>query len=97
MVEVGAVAGEPVCWCCGNHFPAAKLVRLGLHPEVGVCAGCARSLHRRATNQYDNEHPSPLGRVRLAVAAIRTWVVRRGWHRRSGIGGFLRWLDRFLP
>lgn len=25
------------CWCCGGIFPQSELVRLGQHPEVGVC------------------------------------------------------------
>ncbi|WP_371406803.1 hypothetical protein OHA10_14945 [Kribbella sp. NBC_00662] len=39
-------ASAPLCWCCGNQFEEQDLVRLGSHPEVGVCSGCARFLHR---------------------------------------------------
>lgn len=35
------------CWCCGGEFPEAELVRLGQHPEVGVCLACANWLRRR--------------------------------------------------
>ena len=45
---------DPICWCCGSKFSDEDLVRLGNHPEVGVCApvvpsGCtgARRLQRR--------------------------------------------------
>jgi hypothetical protein len=37
---------RPACWCCGSMFAEQDLTRLGIHPEVGVCAGCAQWLHR---------------------------------------------------
>ena len=42
---------EPTCWCCGRHYPEDSLVRLGSHPEAGVCFQCAKFLHRRAREQ----------------------------------------------
>jgi hypothetical protein len=39
-------ASTPACWCCGAEFEERDLVRLGSHPEVGVCFGCARFLQR---------------------------------------------------
>src|SRR5207249_3782151 len=39
-------AAEPLaCWCCGSAYHEADLVRLGSHPEVGVCLRCAHFLH----------------------------------------------------
>jgi hypothetical protein len=29
---------EADCWCCGQRYPNERLVRLGSHPEVAVCA-----------------------------------------------------------
>ena len=44
---------ETTCWCCGQPRPESDLLRLGQHPEVGVCARCAHSLHRRAQERAD--------------------------------------------
>ena len=35
------------CWCCGDRTVGASLVRLGEHPEVGVCFRCVKSLQNR--------------------------------------------------
>jgi hypothetical protein len=35
------------CWCCGDRTVRASLLRLGEHPEVGVCFRCVRVLARR--------------------------------------------------
>ena len=32
------------CWCCGDRTVRASLLRLGEHPEVGVCFRCVRVL-----------------------------------------------------
>lgn len=88
---------EPVCWCCGSRYPEAELVRLGQHPEVGVCLRCARWVRRRAVQRYDESHPSATARVRAGVDAVRSAVIRKGWHRKGFLGDALRWIDRHLP
>jgi hypothetical protein len=85
------------CWCCGGEYPEEELVRLGQHPEVGVCLRCARWLQRRAVQRYDEQHPSPAALLRGRVQAIRRAVIRKGWHQRGALGSVLRWIDRFLP
>lgn len=37
----------PGCWCCGDETVQSSLLRLGDHPEVGVCFRCVRDLARR--------------------------------------------------
>jgi len=39
---------ESMCWCCGRITAEDALVRLGSHPEVGICVNCAHVLRRRA-------------------------------------------------
>ncbi|MGW6932925.1 hypothetical protein ACWGE0_22905 [Lentzea sp. NPDC054927] len=85
------------CWCCGGEFPEAELVRLGQHPEVGVCLACANWLRRRAMLRRDELHSSPIGRLRSGVHAVRERAIRKGWHERGRLGVLLRWLDRHLP
>jgi hypothetical protein len=87
----------PACWCCGEHFAEHHLVRLGSHPEVGVCLGCARFLQRWAAEREDELHPSRAARVRAGVRRIRDWVIRRDWHRLGLVGRVLRRIDRHLP
>ena len=38
---------SPGCWCCGDRTVAGSLLRLGEHPEVGVCFRCVNWLNRR--------------------------------------------------
>lgn len=90
-------ASRTGCWCCGSPYPEAELVRLGQHPEVGVCLGCARWLQRRARARYDEQHPAPAARARAAVQAVRAAVIRKGWHERGVLGALLRRIDRHLP
>jgi hypothetical protein len=85
------------CWCCGSTFAESDLIRLGQHPEVGICLGCARYLYRRRTERLDRATPSPATRLRAGIRAVRAAVVARGWPDRAGVGRFLRWIDRFLP
>jgi hypothetical protein len=73
------------------------LLRLGQHPEVGICLQCARWLQRRAVKRYDERHPSPGARLRGGIGAVRDVVIRKGWHQRGRVGVLLRWLDRHLP
>jgi hypothetical protein len=48
--EIETAAGETGggrCWRCGRVTSEEALVRLGSHPEVGVCINCVRFLGRR--------------------------------------------------
>jgi hypothetical protein len=90
-------ASVAVCWCCGTEYPESELVRLGQHPEVGVCLRCAWWLQRRAMQRYDERHSSPGARMRGGIRAVREVVIRKGWHERGLVGVLLRWLDRHLP
>ena len=91
-------AAEPLaCWCCGSAYQEAELVRLGNHPEVGVCLRCAHFLHQQARGREDALHPSPATRVRDQLRAGRRIVMQRGWHQKPVIGRPLRWLGRRLP
>jgi hypothetical protein len=88
---------DELCWCCGGTFAQDSLSRLGAHPEVAVCAGCARYLNRRANEAADRRRPSAAGRGRGVVRRARAFVVEHGWHERRVIGPVLSWIDRFLP
>lgn len=87
----------PVCWCCGGEYDDRDLVRLGAHPEVGVCLGCAKYLQRRAAAREDELRPSRAARLRAAVRSVRDWVVRHRWHDLPVVGSVLRRIDRHLP
>jgi hypothetical protein len=87
----------PQCWCCGRPYPEHELTRLGQHPEVGVCLGCAVFLKRRATAHRDAGHPSPVGRVRGVIHTVREAVISRGWHEHGPFAALLRRIDRHLP
>jgi hypothetical protein len=90
-------SGEVACWCCGQRRPEPEVVRLGEHPEVAVCHGCAHFLHQRARAQEDAARPSPATRARDLLRAVRGLVIRRGWHTRPLIGPLLRRLGTRLP
>jgi hypothetical protein len=86
-----------LCWCCGGEFDERDLVRLGTHPEVGVCLGCARFLQRRAAEREDEQRTSLAARLRAVVRAAREQVIRHGWHRLPVVGRLLHRIDRYLP
>lgn len=88
---------RPVCWCCGNSFDEQDLTRLGSHPEVGVCAGCTRWLHRRARAGSDQGRRSPGAVGRRVVAVVRGRVMRAGVQDWPVVGRMLRRLDKHLP
>jgi hypothetical protein len=98
---VGAAGGDAsggiVCWCCGRRQPESRVVRLGGHPEIAVCLGCARFLHQQARAREDAARPTPAGRARDVLRTGRRLVIRRGWHTRPVIGPLLRRLDGWLP
>lgn len=62
---------ERPCWCCGATYRDAELIRLGRHPEFLVCLDCVRSLHRRAAQRHDEQHPSLAGLARHGVQTVR--------------------------
>jgi len=90
---VGQTA-ESRCWCCGRTSPEDALVRLGNHPEVGICINCVHFLRRRA---QDHQATVVRRRLRGAAESIRGEVMARGWHQRPVIGPALKWLNRHLP
>jgi len=85
------------CWCCGRRQPVGSVVRLGNHPEVGVCLRCAHFLHQQAWNREDALHPSVGSWLRDALRSARHAVIQHGWHQRPVIGRPLRWLGQHLP
>jgi hypothetical protein len=88
---------RPTCWCCGNTFDERDLSRLGTHPEVGVCAGCAQWLHRRARSSADTGARTPAAVTRRTMGAVRGRVMRAGLQDWPVLGPLLRRLDRHLP
>jgi hypothetical protein len=90
-------AGQVACWCCGRQRAESDVVRLGSHPEVAVCLGCAHFLHQQARTREDAARPSPASRVRDGLRAGRRVVMRRGWHEAPVLGPLLRRLGRRLP
>jgi hypothetical protein len=91
---------EPVgtkCWCCAGEFAETSVVRLGAHPEVAVCPGCARYLERRAVAKEDPGRRGPASALRGALARVRQWVIDHRWHERGLLGALLRRVDRLLP
>jgi hypothetical protein len=87
-----------LCWCCGNAFEEAGLTRLGAHPDVGVCAVCARWLHGRARAPADEAKPTPGARLRRRLDTARAAaVIRAGLHHWPLLGRLLRRVDRHLP
>jgi hypothetical protein len=74
-------------------------VRLGTHPEAGVCFQCAKFLHRRAREQNDavrGDH-GLTARGRVAVQTGRDFVIRHGWQHSRIAGPVLRRIDKFMP
>ena len=90
-------APSTACWCCGGDFPEAELVRLGEHPEVGLCLDCAVWVKRRAVARNQEQHPSLPGLLSRGLDTARNAVITRGWHERGRVGVLLRRIDRWLP
>ncbi len=80
------------CWCCGAIEDASGLVRLGNHPEVAVCTGCAHSLSKWAWEIEDQARTGLAVRARDGIRRLRKTVVRHGWHNNKIVGRGLRWL-----
>lgn len=72
-------------------------MRLGQHPEVGLCLQCATWVKRRAVARRDEQRPSLPGRLRAGIHTVRNTVIERGWHDRGRVGALLRRIDRYLP
>ena len=85
------------CWCCGNPFEETDLTRLGAHPEVGVCAGCAQWVNRRARSTSDNGLHSPAVVLRRGIDGVRERAINAGAHHWPLVGPLLTRLDRHLP
>jgi hypothetical protein len=85
------------CWCCGSSYPETELVRLGNHPEVGICVSCSRWVWRRAVRRGGDQRRSPAALARRVVDRARDAVIRRRWHDRGLLGKVLRRIDRYLP
>jgi hypothetical protein len=101
MVTETAVEDEQphpsYCWCCGADQPPAKLVHLGVHPEVTVCLRCARSLSKWAGEVEDRSRRGLVVVARDGFRRLRKLVVRHGWHNNRIVGRGLRWIGRFTP
>jgi hypothetical protein len=87
---------DPTCWCCGSTFSEEGLVRLGNHPEVGVCPRCAQWLHRRARSSVDAGRRTPVTVMRRGLDTARGRVMRAGAQHWPVVGPLLRRLDRHL-
>jgi hypothetical protein len=85
------------CWCCGQRQSEHTVVRLGNHPEVCVCLGCAHFLHLQARTREDTLRPSLGSGLRGWLRFARRAVIQREWHQKRVIGPPLRWLGRHLP
>jgi hypothetical protein len=86
--------GESACWCCGKVTAEDALVRLGKHPEVGVCVSCVRYLNRKAR---DYQASVLRQQLRGAAESVRGEVTARGWHQRPVVGPILQWISRHSP
>jgi hypothetical protein len=56
--RAGEVSG---CWCCGDRTVVASLLRLGEHPEVGVCFRCVGVLSKRKRQIERRTRAAPAG------------------------------------
>lgn len=92
--ETAGGTADNECWCCGRMIDEEALVRLGNHPEVGVCINCVRFLGRRAR---DYQASVVRKRLRGTAESIRGEVMSCGWHERPVIGPVLLWINRHVP
>jgi hypothetical protein len=86
--------GKSECWCCGHTTSQDALLRLGNHPEVGICINCVHFLGRRAR---DYQATVLRQRLRISAESIRRQVIARGWHEHPVTGPALRWINQHLP
>lgn len=92
--DAAGQATKSNCWCCGRETADDALVRLGSHPEVGVCVNCAHFLARRAR---DIQATQLRKRLRGTAESIRREVMARNLHNQPVIGPALRWINRHSP
>ena len=85
------------CWCCGAGGDAARMVRLGNHPEVALCVGCAHWASKQAWEIEDGDRAGVRVAARNRFRQLRRSVVQRGLHNHPVLGRPLRWLGRRLP
>jgi hypothetical protein len=85
------------CWCCDREYDERELVRLGAHPEVGICSACALDIKQRTGQRQDELRPTWGTTVRTGVRRLREGVISRGWYQRPLIGPILRRINRHLP
>jgi hypothetical protein len=92
-----ASQGQPECWCCGEIYPADRMVNLGNHPEVHLCLRCAHFVHQRARQVEDEGKRTPGPLARDQFRNMRAAVMHYRLHERRFIGRPLRWLGSRLP
>lgn len=85
------------CWCCGSMEDPGRMVRLGNHPEVGICRSCARWAAKQAWEIEDRDRTGPLVLVRDGLRTVRRTVIDQGWHRNRWLAGPLRWIGKRTP
>jgi hypothetical protein len=68
--------GPTGCWCCGDRTVRGSLLRLGDHPEVGVCFRCVKVLAKRK-RELERQ-------IRRALLADRPFLRRMQY--RTGFG-----------
>ncbi|TDF95363.1 hypothetical protein E1809_12500 [Arthrobacter terricola] len=90
----GALAA---CWCCGSEYPEWRIVRLGAHPEAGVCLSCTVSLRSTARRRETSSANWPARAVLGAVDRARGAVMKRQWQHLPVFGSLLRRINRHLP
>jgi hypothetical protein len=86
--------GKSSCWCCSHTTSQHALVRLGNHPEVGICINCVHFLRRWAR---DYQATAMRQRLRGTAESIRRQVTARGWHEHPVTGPALRRINQHLP
>jgi len=69
-------AEVPGCWCCGDRMVRGSLLRLGEHPEVGVCFRCVPVLACRKREIERQTRAAPAG-----WPFRRRVLFRLGWSR----------------
>ena len=95
--QLSETDGMVGCWCCGKQVRHDLTVRLGNHPEVAVCLGCAHYLHRQAWSREDSRRRSIGSALRNGLRSGRGVVLQRRWHEKAVVGDGLRWLGRHMP
>lgn len=85
------------CWCWGSRIDAGRVVRLGDHPEVGICPRCARWIGKSGREIEDRDPHGGAVLLRDQMRRLRCTAVAKGWQHRPLVGKGLRWLGRWMP